>query len=71
LQQALVQAQEIAEKSPLAVAHIKRLLRASREASLAEGQAMERTLFLDLLTSDKAIELMRRMLREGADIRSV
>jgi enoyl-CoA hydratase/carnithine racemase len=71
LQQALFQAQEIAEKSPLAVAHIKRLLRASREASLAEGQAMERTLFLDLLTSDKAIELMRRMLREGADIRSV
>ena len=71
LPRALAVAQEIAGKSPPAVAHIKSLLRASREMSLADGQALERTLFLDLLTSDKAVELMNRMLRDEADIRSV
>ena len=71
LERALAIGHEIAAKSPLAVAHIKRLLRASSETSLAEGQAVERTLFLDLLTSDRAVELMQRMLSENEDIRSV
>jgi enoyl-CoA hydratase len=71
LQRGLALGHEIAGKSPLAVAHIKRLLRASYETPLAEGLAMERTLFLDLLTSDEAVELMRRMLNGGRDIRAV
>jgi enoyl-CoA hydratase len=64
-------AQEIAAKSPAAVAHIKRLVRASAETPLAEGLAAERTLFLDLVSSDQAIELMRQMNRDGKDIRSI
>jgi enoyl-CoA hydratase len=71
LERALAIGREIAAKSPLAVAHIKRLLRASNETPLAEGLAVERTLFLDLLTSDRAVELMRRMLSGDGDIRSV
>jgi enoyl-CoA hydratase len=71
MQRGLALGQEIAGKSALAVRHIKKLLRASAETPLAAGQAMERTLFLDLLTSDKAVELMSRMLHDAADIRSV
>jgi enoyl-CoA hydratase len=64
-------AQELAAKPPKSVAHIKRLVRASVETPLAEGLALERTLFLDTLVSDDGLNLMAKMNAEGLDIRRV
>lgn len=62
-------AREFAKKSPLALRHIKRLVRSSVETSLADGLALERTLFLDTLVSDDAFRLMGEMNRGERDIR--
>jgi enoyl-CoA hydratase/carnithine racemase len=62
-------ADEIAAKSPLAVKHIKSLIRNAPVAPLEEGLARERTLFLDLMVSDEAIELMSKMNRGELEIR--
>ena len=69
LARALVIAEELASKAPLAVAHIKRLVRMSAETPLAQGLAMERTLFLDLLVSDDALRLMTEMNEGRRNIR--
>ncbi|MBV9834042.1 MAG: enoyl-CoA hydratase/isomerase family protein [Alphaproteobacteria bacterium] len=71
LERALVIARECARKSPLAVKHIKRLVRGANTMPLADGLALERTLFLDLLVSDRAVELMKRMVEGNQDIRAV
>lgn len=63
-------AAEIATRSPQAVAHIKRLVRMTPETPLADGLALERTLFLDLLVSDEALDLMSRMNAGALDIRN-
>lgn len=68
---ALAIAAEIAVHSPLAVAHIKRLVRLANDAPLDARLALERTLFLDLLVSDAAHDLMARMNRGDNDIRHV
>ena len=62
-------AEELAAKAPLAVGHIKRLVRLAAETPLAEGLAVERTLFLDLLVSDDALRLMTEMNEGRRDIR--
>ena len=41
------------------------------EKPLKEGLIMERTLFWDLLVSDDASKLMKRMNRDDLDIRDV
>lgn len=64
-------AQELAGRSPRAAAHIKRLVRLTPETPLAQGLALERTLFLDLLVSDEGLELMSRMNAGDLDIRHV
>lgn len=64
-------AAEIASRPPRAAAHIKRLVRMTPETPLAEGLALERTLFLDLLISDEALKLMGRMNAGDLDIRDV
>lgn len=64
-------AREIAGLPPKAVGHIKRLVRMTPETALEEGLALERTLFLDLLVSDDAYELMAKMNGDGLDIRRV
>jgi enoyl-CoA hydratase len=64
-------AQELAAKPALAMAHIKRLVRMAPETPLEQGLAMERTLFLDLMTSDDAFRLMSKMNDEDLDIRHV
>lgn len=69
LDRALEIAEEMAAKSPQAVAHIKRLVRMARETPLDDGLALERTLFLDLLVSDRALELMHEMNDGKRDIR--
>ena len=60
--EALTLAHRIAGKPPKALAHIKRLIRQA-EGSTAEGFALERTLFADLMVSDVAGQL----LAEGAE----
>jgi enoyl-CoA hydratase len=69
-ERALAIAGEIASKPPLAVAHIKRLVRSATATALPEGLALERTLFLDLLVSDDAHRLMHRMNEGSQDIRN-
>ena len=71
LPQALELAREYAAMAPLAFAHIKRLIRVEAEKPLEDGLTMERTLFLDLLVSDDANKLMKRMNHGGLDIRAV
>ena len=69
LARAMEIAEELAAKAPLAVGHIKRLVRLAAETPLAEGLAVERTLFLDLLVSDDALRLMTEMNEGRRDIR--
>ncbi len=69
LDRAIAIAEELAAKSPQAVGHIKRLVRMARETPLDDGLALERTLFLDLLVSDRALELMHEMNEGKRDIR--
>ncbi|MDP6708053.1 MAG: enoyl-CoA hydratase/isomerase family protein [Alphaproteobacteria bacterium] len=71
LARAMAVAAEITAKPAAAVAHIKRLVRRESALPLAEALAIERTLFLDLLISDAAIERMGAMNRDGLDIRRV
>jgi enoyl-CoA hydratase/carnithine racemase len=68
---ALAIAAEIASKPPLAVAHIKRLARAAAGTPVDDGLALERTLFMDLLVSTPALDLMTRMNQGTNDIRNV
>jgi enoyl-CoA hydratase len=49
-------AERIAAHAPLAVRHIKRIARAANEPGDADALALERTLFLDLLVQDAAVE---------------
>lgn len=70
LQRALVVARELANKSPLAIRHIKRLIRQAAQQPLAEGLALERTLFLDLMTSDAAAALIAQFVDGSRDIRT-
>jgi enoyl-CoA hydratase len=62
-------AAEFAGLPPRAVGHIKRLVRAATGTPRDEGLALERTLFLDLLLSDEAVERMARMNTDDLDIR--
>jgi len=70
LQRAISMAEEMAEKPAKAVAHIKRLVRMTTGTPIADGLPVERTLFLDLLVSDEALELMHRMNEGSRDIRN-
>lgn len=58
---ALELAGELALKHPVALAHIKYLVRGSTGRDLAEGLADERTLFCDLMVNRDSIDLMGRM----------
>lgn len=70
IERALTLAHELAAKSPLAVGHIKRLIRNAGQQSLANDLALERTLFLDLLVSDQADRLMQEFVDGVRDIRT-
>ncbi len=71
LPRALELAREYASMAPLAFAHVKRLIRQEAEKPLEDGLTMERTLFLDLLVSDDANKLMKRMNNGNLDIRDI
>ncbi|MEO8538536.1 MAG: enoyl-CoA hydratase/isomerase family protein [bacterium] len=64
-------AAEMSRLPARAAGHIKRLVRGTPETPLADGLALERTLFLDLLVSDEGLELMSKMNAENLDIRAV
>ncbi len=64
-------AHEMARLPARAAGHIKRLVRGTPETPLADGLALERTLFLDLLVSDEGLALMSKMNAENLDIRHV
>ena len=68
-ERALAIAQRIAQQPALAVAHCKRLVYLAAATPLEEGLALERTLFLDLLVRDEALERMNEMNSGGRDIR--
>lgn len=51
-------AARISSHAPLAVQHIKRIARAANEPGDAEALALERTLFLDLLVQDEAVDAL-------------
>ncbi|MFD1194764.1 enoyl-CoA hydratase/isomerase family protein [Seohaeicola saemankumensis] len=68
LDHALGMARRMAGNPPLALAHIKRLIRGATPDP--ERMALERTLFCDLMVQDEAIEIMARMNRNGSDIRN-
>ena len=61
----------MAAKPARASGYIKRLVRASVETPLEEGLALERTLFLDLMTTEEAHQLMSKMNAENLDIRQL
>lgn len=69
VQRAMDYAEDLCRKSPLAVRHIKELVRTATETPLNEGLARERTLFLDLLVSNEARSLMHDMNQGLRDIR--
>jgi enoyl-CoA hydratase/carnithine racemase len=70
IERALTLARELAAKSPLAVKHIKRLIRNAGQQSLANDLALERTLFLDLLVSTEADKLLQEFVDGVRDIRT-
>jgi len=71
LERAIAMAKLYAGKSPVAFAHIKRLIREGNDMPLEDALTLERTLFLDTLVSDQANRLMGTMNRDGLDIRDV
>ncbi|MEE4345450.1 MAG: enoyl-CoA hydratase/isomerase family protein [Paracoccaceae bacterium] len=68
LDHAMAMATRMAANPPLALAHIKRLIRGATPDP--DRMALERTLFCDLMVQDEAIEIMARMNRNGGDIRN-
>lgn len=58
---ALELAHELAGKHPVALAHIKHLVRGSIGRPSADGLADERTLFCDLMVNPDSLDLMARM----------
>ena len=62
-------AAEIVSQSPRATAHIKKLVRGAQDWPVAEGLAIERTLFCDLLVAPESLQAMREMEEGSGDIR--
>lgn len=69
LDRAMALGRELAAKPRPAVAHIKRLLRREAHGPLGAGLEAERTLFLDCLVSDDALDRMAEMNSGARDIR--
>jgi enoyl-CoA hydratase len=63
VERALALAARIAVQPAQAVTYCKRLVRGALDTPLEQGLAVERTLFLDLLMSDAAVERMSAMNR--------
>ena len=68
---ALAVAHDLAAKPPLALAHIKRLIRGATSRPLDEGLADERTLFCDTVMQNEAIAQMAAFNAGRRDIRAM
>jgi len=64
-------AKELASRSPLAVAHIKRLVRAALPPIDADTLQLESRLFMELAVTDDGNRLMHKMVSGDLDIRDV
>ena len=62
-------AAKLAEKSPRASGHIKKLIKNAGKWNYEEGLAHERTLFCDLMVDERGLADMRKMLEGSNDIR--
>jgi enoyl-CoA hydratase/carnithine racemase len=62
-------ARKLAEKSPRASGHIKKLIRGAAHWSPEQGLANERTLFCDLMVDERGLADMEKMLKGRNDIR--
>jgi enoyl-CoA hydratase/carnithine racemase len=67
LKRAMEVASQLASQSPRAMANIKRLARSAAQTPLAEGLKVERNLFMDLMTTDWAIDAMKAYVRNLED----
>ncbi len=63
VERAMEVASQLASQSARAMAHIKRLARSAMQTPLAEGLRLERNLFMDLMTTDWAIDAMKAYVR--------
>jgi enoyl-CoA hydratase len=63
LERAMEVAGQLAAQSPRAMAHIKRLARSATQTPIADGLKLERNLFMDLMTTDWAIDAMKAYVR--------
>jgi enoyl-CoA hydratase len=59
VERAMELASHLTSQSPRAMAHIKRLAKSAVQTPLAEGLRLERNLFMDLMTTDWAIDAMK------------
>ena len=71
LERAMERARDLAAIPSNALASVKRLIREAADRPLYEGLDLERTLFMDLLTSPEALELVSTLNGRGGDFRSV
>lgn len=68
LEPALAMAQALLRRHPLALSHVKRLVRGGAGAVPEQGLADERTLFCDLFTTPQSIEIMADFNASGRSI---
>ena len=68
LEHALEIAGALVRRHPLALTHVKRLVRGAAAAVSEQGLAQERTLFCDLFTTGQSIELMAGFNASGRSI---
>jgi enoyl-CoA hydratase len=71
LERAMARAKDLASLPSKALASVKRLIREAHDRSLYEGLDFERTLFMDLLASQEAVDLVSELNGRGGDFRSV
>jgi len=71
LDRALERAADLARLPGKALGHVKRLLYASVHTPLYEALDMERALFLELLASPEAVEMVSTLNAQGGDFRNV
>lgn len=71
LARAIERASDLAQLPPKALGYVKRLIREAADRTLYQGLDLERTLFMDLLSSPESLELVEVLNRRGGDFSTV
>lgn len=71
LDEAKRRARDMATLPGKALAHIKRLVYAASEGPFYTGLDMERSLFLDLMSSPEGLEMTQALIARGGDLRTL